>query len=459
MSIHGAMLYNRAMQRVLVAVGLLGMSACTKPNPAAMCINGACLDPDFPFCDTTGDVGGVPGACTEAPDCTPSTVACANGTLTMCDDTGTVSNVETCALGCEDQFDACKQFVPANDIQQFVDMVANPVDLTFDQGRFFTEDNLFSPDTGADIPLNGILVPAPPGGTALLVVVGKHITLGTASVHRKVTEPSGTEALGPALVFYATEGIEVTGRLQVLTGVGDITCNGQPGEQKTVTSGKWISGGGGGGHAMTGGAGGDVQGTPIAHGGVPGGPSGTQELVPLRGGCRGGGLFFGNPAPGGTGGGSIQLSSLTGVHIAGTIVADGQNGIHGGDGGGGGGGILIDAPDVTVDMTAKLLVRGGPGSSGGAGSFIPAEDDGQPILGEGCDDGTGVCGDGGDGASALVGPKDGHSVTATTTTNFAAGGGGGGLGRIRVNTKTGDFQPPINAVFAGAFTAGTIGTK
>lgn len=451
------MLYNRAMRRVAVVVGLLGMWACTKENPAANCINGACLDPDFPFCDMTGDVGGIPGACTVAPDCTPSTVVCANGTLTTCDETGTVSDVETCALGCEDQFAACKQYVPANDIQQFVDMLPTaPVDLTFDQGTFYADNGVFEIGFNNDVPLPSVDVPAPPGGTAYRLVIGKHITIGTATIAGSPTEPTPNQGSGRTLVFYATDGIDLTGRLTVLRG-SMTDCLGAAGDQSASTS-SWTSGGGGGGNATAGAPGGDVLmgGSSIVVGGDGGKVKGTEDLVPLRGGCSGGDAV-GILKKGGAGGGAIQLSSPTTIHIAGAIVVDGRSG--GGGGGGAGGGILLDAPDVVLDATALLLARGGGGRAGGPGQAVVVHDDAHAIPGEPCTD-PATCGDGGDGAAPGIEAKAGGFVGAvSTSTKAGGGGGGGGLGRIRINTLSGDVDAPLGVVMAGDFTAGTIGTK
>ena len=484
---------GRLVRGLVLAVAILG---CTKANPAAMCTgNGTCIDPDFPFCDMDGTVGGTPGACIAvsctanmfgmcsgsdalvcdatgttydrlpcingcaADDgcitCTANTHNCTNGVATICDDAGALST-QTCALGCSSaEPTRCTRVVPSNGLATYFDL-ADPDDLVLPLGTIDLDASTFDDGAGNVITLPSFDVAAPNQGAPIRVLVARHLSLGDVVITSATAESNF--GVGRAVAFLATGDIDVTGRVLVRSGaVSIIGCDGAAGTTATL----YTAGSGGGAFGSVGAKGGIAPGG--AQRGLGGSSSGNVEIVPLRGGCLGGD----NADFAGPGGGAIQLVSLTAINLSGTIVVDGSGGSRGigahSSGGGAGGGILLEAPAVKLSSGGKLLARGGGGKAGGGdpplrGEAPPPPDDANPPPGGVCSAGTSsFCGDGGSGAGAGVGPTDGASTTDVGVQNVA-GGGGGGLGRIRVNTVDGMFTPANGSIVAGVLTVGTIGT-
>lgn len=199
-------------------------------------------------------------------------------------------------------------------------------------------------------------------------------------------------------------------------------------------------GGGGAGFRTAGGTGGTCQNCS----GGPGGAAGPADLTPLVGGCRGGhggkasATLFGGD--GGAGGGAVQVTAGTRLHVSGTarISASAGGGLggpdnqrSGGGGGGSAGGVLLEGRGLTVLTGAAITANGGgggeagdadePGDNGDNGSATSA----TPAAG-----GTGLAnagGAGGNGAAGASGPGNGENTTV-------GGGGGGAAGRIVVRT-------------------------
>jgi hypothetical protein len=176
-------------------------------------------------------------------------------------------------------------------------------------------------------------------------------------------------------------------------------------------------------------------------GGVKDVASGIALLVPLRGGCSGTDIYGSNR----NGGGAIQFSSGTAIHVDATVDARGSDGAYGyspdnasiwAGGGGGGGSILLEAPDVVLGATTKLLTTGGNGYS-----TCPSP----------------TCGAAGLGATATTPATKGSDVQFAV--GASAGGGGGGLGRIRINTKTGIYTKASSTVEDAVLTTGIISTR
>jgi hypothetical protein len=236
------------------------------------------------------------------------------------------------------------------------------------------------------------------------------------------------------------------------------------------------AGGGGGGHGAKGATGGDAPGVcskdmPCADPGAGGAMYGSEQLVPLQGGARGGrnsaAITSSRQAVPGAGGGAIELVACTDLTIGAQAVVEASGGGGGGGfpgmtdassdtpgagaGGGGGGAILIEALRVVVQRGAILVANGGGGGGGavraatiggmgGGGmpitrSAVPgsAGQDGRRsgiAAAGGLPGGTGSS-PGGAGGTANA-PTAGGSVTRPED---AAGGGGGAAGRIRVNTQ------------------------
>jgi hypothetical protein len=160
---------------------------------------------------------------------------------------------------------------------------------------------------------------------------------------------------------------------------------------------------------------------------------GTPALVPLVGGSAGG---LGDIASGG-GGGAVQLVS-GGTFTLGTgasVNVGGGGGPSGGTtgqeagGGGSGGAILIEAKTITIAGTLAANGGGGGGGGGiGAGDGASGAAGATPAAG-----GTGSAVGGLGGAGTTV---DG-TTPAAPTTGGGAPAGGGGVGRIRLNSRSG----------------------
>jgi hypothetical protein len=333
-------------------------------------------------------------------------------------------------------------------------MVSNAPDLDLSSGATIETQTGTVTTASGSMTLTSFLVPAPANGAAIRVLVAGKVRLGDVYV-----VPGGFQD-GPALAILASDVITVEGRLNLTDadyptagGVAFASCKGEPGIVQMVGSQTIITGDGGGGHATAGSRGGGVdyqQGVP---GGAGGGVSGTDTLVPLRGGCAGGA----------SGGGAVQLSSRKRIDVLGLINVNG--GISGPPqgpgplgGGGAGGGILLEAPTITLGAEAKLLANGGSGGSC-SGYAMQSETMG-PALG-----GTTTspyCGAGGNGAAVgIEATNAGHaSYTASTSvTYFWGGAGAGGLGRVRINTRDGTYTKANTTIEAAALTTGTLATR
>jgi hypothetical protein len=198
-------------------------------------------------------------------------------------------------------------------------------------------------------------------------------------------------------------------------------------------------GAGGGGHGGSGGSGG--TGAAAQLGGNGGVMAGTPTIDALVGGA-GGGATDGaaGRARGGGGGGALQLVSNTkivlasgGINAGGCAGDSGQgNGPDGGGGGGAGGAILLEAP-IIEGVDGKLAVNGG---GGGAGDDATEATGGQATLSRIPAAGAQAATDGGSGGSGGAGAT--YAGTKAPDNLLHAGGGGGGVGRIRLNTRSGD---------------------
>jgi hypothetical protein len=481
---------------VVVGIGMVLAAGCTKPNPLS-CADGLCSDPAFPFCDEDGSFGENVQTCI-AVDCTPmafetcrgdqaitcnaagndfdlvgcergcdaasggcrlcdpNETACTNGKTATCDAAGAVVSTETCALGCFEDQPRCRDIDPSNGLAQFLDMVPNPPDLDLINGDLNTTNGDVR-SGGMPVTVPNFLVPAPAGGAPIRVFVANHVHLTDVGV-------VGQSALSPAIAIVAASDIVIAGRLTLRGEVGEVSfASCMPGFgvfDDTVTASNGtrqtlIAGSGGGGHATAGGAGGSVDsgGGPGAVGGKAGGASGNESLIPLRGGCPGGG--------------AIQLASRTSITVDGIIDARGAPGeqpqgigdVYGG--GGGGGGVLLEAPTVTLAPAARLIATGGPGSTNTTKPLVP-NDDATPALGMVCSPAIASCGNGGNGAAPNVPATAGGTAAYTnsaTVTFFSAGGGGGGLGRVRINTQDGTYVKGNTTVESAALTTGVLQTR
>jgi hypothetical protein len=269
----------------------------------------------------------------------------------------------------------------------------------------------------------------------LLHVTSMHVATGHAF-----------QPKGPRPMIIVSDGdIIIDGTVNASFQAGD-ACPGLDG-----VMGSQYGGGGAGGGGYTGGG----NGGRGDQGGTLGGVADPDTMLsPLTPGCPGGagGVSTGlSPAPGGVGGGAIELASRTAIHINGgaQVISDGgggspgnRNSTHatGGGGGGTGGKILLEAPLVLVDSQAVVCAVGG---GGGTGASFMTNVAARGLDGTGCTGGTGgtVSGvqSGGNG-----GDFNPPTAGGDTQGGFAGGGGGGAGGRIRINATT--HQTGINIV-------------
>jgi hypothetical protein len=477
------------MSRWRVVVVVLGLVACTKPNPRS-CADGTCTDPEFPFCDVGGELEGTPQTCiavacdpgvlqscrgdqevrcnAEGTDfdlircdlgcddgvgcrlCEPNETACTNGTVATCDANGVVTESETCALGCFEDEPRCREIVPSNDLGSLLALSASAVDLDLSMGGTIdTTTGSISRTDNSEVALNTVLLQEPTDGVPIRVLIAHSVKLGNVQV-------VGTAAL--AIVSF--EEVHIVGTVSLTRSAFGVpvpglfsstACNGKPRRSAfQVTSGNYtvVSGGGGGGHATAGGSGGLINGQ--VPGGAGGQASGGETLVPLRGGCSGSG---GNDA-----GGAIQLVSRTEIRLFENALIN-ANGMPSGGGGGAGGGILLEAPVVAMEANTRLLTNGGPATTDESPDVATSLTR-APSPGGSCT--TNLCTKGGDGAAVDGNATDGPLLSITTApdnSEFVAGSGGGGLGFIRINTETGEFQHSSDTIESGHLTTGLIGTR
>jgi hypothetical protein len=254
---------------------------------------------------------------------------------------------------------------------------------------------------------------------------------------------------------------------------GNSSCQGATGTDGQDNPGvdDGAGAGGGGAFGTPGGVGGDGDNPGRdGKGGAFGAPIGTQDLVPLRGGCPGGKGGKGWTASdntrvtGGAGGGAIQISAsgLLKVNGGGAIAAAGGvgtlggSGEDGGAGGGSGGGILLEADDLQIVAGGWVTANGGGGGAGQASQYgfdrntqaggvgsDGAKTSSLPALG-----GKGVEG-GGDGGAGAAGTTAASAGSAGQSgggvqRGSGGGGGGGGAGRIRLHAKTCSVPQPTS---------------
>jgi len=214
------------------------------------------------------------------------------------------------------------------------------------------------------------------------------------------------------------------------------------------------AGGGGGGGATPGGPGGNDSGGNGA--GNAGGVHGSNALHPLVGGMHGAQGGGSSLAPGGSGGGALQLVACGTLSITGSVYANGYGGqggagagaasdANGGGGGGAGGNLLLEGNNVSID--AALSANGGSGGGGGTNTAGGGSNGmpGQPGSGVSPAGGgaaaTATAGKGGNGGARAVTPTAGGSASSASS---AGGGGGGAAGYIRINSCAGLLATPTS---------------
>jgi hypothetical protein len=393
-----------------------------------------------------------------------STTACSGDNLITCDADGNQASSEVCTLGCNSSgTPACKLVAPSNGLSAELDDSALAPDLTLmGVTTIDTDAGTITDQSGARTPPTTTVSGGPVG---VFVIEAKSFT---SSDHVTVT---GTRALAivsfgavqiGSLVAVDATGFGVDGSGAV---VGDATC---AGSSAGAGNSHGEGGGGGGGFGTKGGIGGS-GGAPTVAGGAGGNTTGTIELVPLRGGCRGGrpSNQFNNYNSGG-GGGAVQIVSNTSIAIAdhAFISANGGGGqgpagpiacivntpCGDGEGGGSGGGILLEAPAITVSALGGVVANGGGGTCNVEGSAQSGQLSATPAMAQPCggDDGSG-----GNGAAGALAALNGAPGSGN---NPVGGGGGGGAGRIRINLPLGTTFAPAGTI-SPTPSVGTLATR
>jgi len=370
-----------------------------------------------------GDDAPVDGSVDGSGVCEASAaLRCEGTTLVSCNGDGTAEVQTPCQLRCNAGTLACENAVdPSNGLAAQLDAAFGQPALDVTTGTLFSTVTDFDSNTGT-ITIGGqqfkAQVVAGSGGAPDILA----ISVGSMNVAANVT--LNVQGERPAAILSAGN-VTIAGTILVIGGAASTpeACFGQA--SGAAGADNDIPGAGGGGFGTAGANGGPIIG--IATGKLAGGTAGAPTLIPLRGGCPGGGDGLGGP---GRGGGSIQITSATQVSVSGAIGANGGGGVVS-SGGGSGGGILVEAP--TVSLAGGVFANGGGGGCGGFSAGSDGANSTTPASGADCGGNAGTA-PGGNGGAGTTAPTVGGSTINRNATVDRAGGGGGAVGRIRINT-------------------------
>jgi hypothetical protein len=249
------------------------------------------------------------------------------------------------------------------------------------------------------------------------------------------------------VVFAVDGGATINGVITVTAGNDNAThCTNARGKAGTDSQNTSSGGGGGGGASAqeNGGNGGNGDGSQAGVAGVAGTTIGSSMLSPLRAGCRGGSggrlNSTGASAAGGPGGGALQISTNAKITLTGIVDAAGRGGVGaptartGGGGGGSGGAILLEGPEVQLNLASRVCADGGAGGEGGGASVDGNTGNAGACSGIGGaqspNTSGSVGGDGGDGGYLLA--RSGGNGQSSGSSGGGGGGGGGAVGWIRI---------------------------
>ena len=345
--------------RLLLVVVVVSLG-CTKPNPKS-CLDNHCSDPDLPFCDVDGAIGGEPNTCI-AVDCSPGTVAsCRDDRALTCNATGNNFDLVACEYGCDAAAGGC---LPCNTsdceqhvIPKYVATVCNQ--LSAYPTLSIAVDTML--DTSVDLACSAVVTQAT--GPAICV-----LHYNTVAIERnQVYSVTGSRAL--ALV--ADRDLTIDGVLAV-SGVG--TASGPAGGINKSGTGMMNVSGGGAGYRHAGGAGATTTTDGGANNGGAAAQTGPAQLAELFGGTQPTQGTNARP-PGGAGGGVTLVSCRGTLSVPGTIDAGGGGGLGGRvtvnpitfespSGGGAGGTVVLQG--LHVNVTGELFANGGGGGAGGS---------------------------------------------------------------------------------------------
>ena len=439
--------------RLVCVVALVLVGCGTKPNPAS-CIDNHCSDPDLPFCDVDGSIGGEPNTCI-AVTCTPGEFeACRGDRALTCNTAGDNYELVECQYGCSAEANGCKACdapeCEKHIIPKYVPDACNQ--LTTAGALSISASTTF--DTGNALNCT----------TTITQVDGPEICVlrhGTINIDRNQTL---TVIGSRALALVADRDISIDGEIDARARFDGVSNNNGPGGG-TRKSGTSVNvAGGGAGYRTAGGSGGTTTNGGAANGGAVG-PSPASSTVLLGGAqpvaAANGGL------PGG-GGGALTLISCRGkVSVSGLVDVNGGGGGAGrltnfgqvyrmAAGGGSGGTVVLQGMSVVV--TGQLFANGGGG--GGGGNFDAGNGSGglrstQPAPG-----GLGAAApsmNGGFGGSATIPPGDGNGSGGDPA---YGGAGGGSTGYLATYTPQGVMPTLTPVTVSPPFeTNGTIPTN
>lgn len=417
-----------------LVLALAAASCGTTPNPAS-CLDNHCSDPDRPYCDKDGSIGGEPNTCI-AVACTPGEFERCNGENAMhCNALGNGFEELQCSEGCNGSkgCNECEDVgtctPPTHIVPRYLPDVCDAVTPS---GNDLVVVPSATIDTSMDANCNGGVV-AQPTGPFLCVLR-----------YRSIVVPSGRtlKFTGPrAVALVVDDALSIEGVLDV-SADGDTAGPGaRPmGVSGTIPSGP-NAGYAGAGFQSKGGDG-------ASSGGATGGIGGPAEADPvfepyLEGGTSARCHFLFSAF--GRGGGAVALTSCRGqVSISGLVDAGGSGGPGGvtdlfgnpqsACGGGSGGHIVVQGRTVTV--TGSVLANGGGGGAGyisGAQGMRGEDGSRDPVIPAYGGSGANGAGTGGNGAAGIV-PVGGNGLPGTTGTG---GGGGGGYGFLQIFTPFG----------------------
>jgi hypothetical protein len=221
-----------------------------------------------------------------------------------------------------------------------------------------------------------------------------------------------------------------------------------------------VAGGGAGGTYSSDGGDGGEQGGATGTAGIHGN---SISSTFLRGGCDGGrggnGMPDGGPPSpdGGPGGGGVWIAVDTGtltvgpgatVNASGAGGTGGAAGVHGGSGGGSGGLIVLQAPTIVFNPTAKIFANGGHGGGGSQGGSAGSDGTDPPGPTSGGSGGAGgspsAATPPGGGGAGYPDPSPSGANGDNTTPGGGGGGGGGGPGVILVYSSTSLGGPNVS---------------
>ena len=430
---------------VTVVALVFGSFGCgTKPNPAS-CIDNHCSDPDLPFCDVDGTIGGEPNMCI-AVACTPGEFETCRGDRALtCNNNGDNYELVDCEYGCSAEAKGCKACdtpdCEKHIIPKYLPTACNQLTST---GPLTISTSTTFDTTNA---LNCSSVVSQVDGPDICVLRYSSIAIERNQTFRV----TGSRAVA----FVADRDVTLDGILDLSATFDDTgTFSGPGGGLRKSGTGNT----GGAGHRTAGGAGGTTVAGGAANGGAAQPHPGSMTV--LHGGTQPEKLSNGR-VTGGGGGAFTAISCRGKVSVPGLIDVNGGGGGRGlflgsylmPGGGGSGGTVVLQGMEVVV--TGELYANGGGGGGGGTAGNTSGTGglrSTQPA--------PGGAGSGGNGAGGGGGSASAQATNGNGSPDGNGGAGGGSTGFLLTYTPQG-VTPMLTpfAVSPPFETNGTIPTN